>query len=272
MAIDGSARHEPTLGKLRVVGGRRGRLVYLRPQHTRQPVATTRRLAKRAAASRRHAERVLEPHRHPGHRSRQALVEFARPATGLASASLSYAFADDAHDCRRPAPLCSRELSVETGVSRAIAFAIWRLPDRRLLWRRGDRAGPLRLAPCRTIGIARAGARTRRRSRGCLCPNAALRVVPARLLLLCLPSRSSWLTLKGGRQIGAARVLHRRGGGAAVAVSAAVAGGVPNQQRSEPPIGRVRRLLPVRQSRKQASHRMAPSAANRQSRASRCRA
>jgi hypothetical protein len=42
--------------------------------------------------------------------------------------------------------------------------------------------------------------------------------------------RSSWLTVEGGRQVGAAKVLHRRGGRAGVAVSVGVAGGVPNQQ------------------------------------------
>ena len=35
----------------------------------------------------------------------------------------------------------------------------------------------------------------------------------------------------GGRQVGATRVLHRRGGGAAVAVSVGVAVGVPLQLR-----------------------------------------
>ena len=36
--------------------------------------------------------------------------------------------------------------------------------------------------------------------------------MPARLLLLCLLFRSSWLTVEDGRQVGAARLLHRRGG------------------------------------------------------------
>ena len=63
----------------------------------------------------------------------------------------------------------------------------------------------------------------------------AVRVVPARLpqpaaLVLVLLLRSSWLTVEAGRQIGAAGVLHRRGGRAALAVSVAVAVGVPNQQ------------------------------------------
>ena len=54
--------------------------------------------------------------------------------------------------------------------------------------------------------------------------------MPARLLLLCLLLRSSWLTVEGGRQIGAAGVLHSRGGRAALAVSVGVAGGVPQRQ------------------------------------------
>jgi hypothetical protein len=61
------------------------------------------------------------------------------------------------------------------------------------------------------------------RGRGRSCPKAAVRAVPARLLLLCLLLRSSWLTVEGGRQIGAAGVLHRRGGRAAVAVSVGMA-------------------------------------------------
>jgi hypothetical protein len=69
----------------------------------------------------------------------------------------------------------------------------------------------------------------RRGSRGCITPDAVARPVPARLLLLCLLLRSSWLTVEGGRQIGAARVLHRRGGRAVVAVSVDVAVGVPKE-------------------------------------------
>jgi hypothetical protein len=63
-------------------------------------------------------------------------------------------------------------------------------------------------------------------------------VVPARLLLLCLLLRSSWLTVEGGRQIGAAGVLDRRGGRAALAVSVSVAVGVPNQH-SDPRLSRL---------------------------------
>jgi hypothetical protein len=48
----------------------------------------------------------------------------------------------------------------------------------------------------------------------------------ARLLLLCLLLRSSWLTLEGERHVGAARVLHRRGGPAVEGVSVGVAVGV----------------------------------------------
>jgi hypothetical protein len=69
--------------------------------------------------------------------------------------------------------------------------------------------------------------------------------MPARLLLLYVLFRSSWLTVEGDRHVGAATALHRRGGRAAVAVSVGVAGGVPNRQRSEPPRGRVRWLLRV---------------------------
>jgi hypothetical protein len=46
----------------------------------------------------------------------------------------------------------------------------------------------------------------------CLTPDAAVRAVSARLLLLCLLLSISWLAAEGGRQVGAARV-HRRGGG-----------------------------------------------------------
>ena len=67
--------------------------------------------------------------------------------------------------------------------------------------------------------------------RGCFCPKAAVRAMPARLLLLCLLFRSSWLTVEGDRHVGLAGVLHRRGGRAAVAVRVGVAGGVPNQHR-----------------------------------------
>ena len=74
-------------------------------------------------------------------------------------------------------------------------------------------------------GLGRAGGRR------CFCLKAAVRAVPARLLLLCLLLRSSWLTVEGGRQIGAVGVLHRRGGRAAVAVSVGMAVGVPLRTR-----------------------------------------
>jgi hypothetical protein len=65
---------------------------------------------------------------------------------------------------------------------------------------------------------------------GCpVTPDAAVRPVSARLLLLCLLLRSSWLAAEGGLQVGAARVLHRRGGGTAVAESVGVAVSVPLQ-------------------------------------------
>ena len=63
-------------------------------------------------------------------------------------------------------------------------------------------------------GATAAGRATRgrkRKARGCCCPEAAVRAVPARLLLLCLLLRSSWLTVEGDRPVGAAGVLHRRG-------------------------------------------------------------
>jgi hypothetical protein len=46
---------------------------------------------------------------------------------------------------------------------------------------------------------------------------------PHPLLLLCLLLRSSWLTVEGDYHVGAAGVLHRQGGRAAVAVSVGVA-------------------------------------------------
>jgi hypothetical protein len=53
--------------------------------------------------------------------------------------------------------------------------------------------------------------------------------MPARLPLLCLLLRSSWLTVERDRQVGAAKV-HRHGGRAAVALRVGVAGGVPIRQ------------------------------------------
>ena len=47
-------------------------------------------------------------------------------------------------------------LCAQARIRRTTAFAIWQPQTGRLPWRRGDRAGPVRLAPCRTIGIARA--------------------------------------------------------------------------------------------------------------------
>jgi len=64
--------------------------------------------------------------------------------------------------------------------------------------------------------------------RRCICPKGAVRAMPARLLLLCLLFRSSWLAVEG--HVGGAGVLHRQGGRAAAAVRVCVAGGVPNQQ------------------------------------------
>ena len=85
------------------------------------------------------------------------------------------------------------------------------------------------------IGMATqdSSARGHRRQGGdcCSCPEAAVRAVPARLLLLCLLLRSSWLTVEGDRHVGAAGVLHRRGRRAVVAVSVGVAVGVPREHR-----------------------------------------
>jgi hypothetical protein len=57
--------------------------------------------------------------------------------------------------------------------------------------------------------------------------------MPARLLLLCLLPRSSSVTVEDGRHVGAAGVLHRRGGRAAATLRVGVAGGVPDQERRE---------------------------------------
>ena len=64
-----------------------------------------------------------------------------------------------------------------------------------------------------------------------LTPVAAVRAMPARLLLLCLLFRGPWPTVEGDRHVGAAGVLHRRGGRAAVAVRVGVAAGVPERNR-----------------------------------------
>ena len=79
-------------------------------------------------------------------------------------------------------------------------------------------------------------------------PDAAVRAVSARLLLLCLLLRSSWLAAGGGRQVGAAGVLHRRGGRAALAVPVSVAVRVPLQGLAS---GRSRHLGATPPGRKQ---------------------
>jgi hypothetical protein len=63
---------------------------------------------------------------------------------------------------------------------------------------------------CRSSSVSPARSRCRD---CCLTPDAAVGAVPARPLLLCLLLRSSRLTVEGGRQIGAAGVLHRRADG-----------------------------------------------------------
>jgi hypothetical protein len=94
--------------------------------------------------------------------------------------------------------------------------------DARLL--QSPRSGTVAGGHTLAAGIAQNG----QRGAGCwFCPKAAVRAVPARLLLLCLLFRSSWLTVEGDRHVSAAGVLHRRGGRAAVAVSVGVTGGVP---------------------------------------------
>ena len=86
--------------------------------------------------------------------------------------------------------------------------------------------------PCVTGGEpclrVRAGSR-RRRCCGCLCPKSAVPPVPARLLLLCLLFRSSRRRVDGDRHVGAAGVLQRRGGRAALAVRVGVAPSVPKR-------------------------------------------
>ena len=77
-------------------------------------------------------------------------------------------------------------------------------------------------------------------------PDAAVRAVPARVLLSCLPSRSSWLTVEGDRHFGAAGVLHRRGVQAAVAVRVGVAPSVPEEQRRMARSGQSRLLQVAR--------------------------
>ena len=61
-------------------------------------------------------------------------------------------------------------------------------------------------------------------------PDAAVRAVPPRLLLLCLLLRGSWLMVDGGPQIGATGMLYRRGVGAVVGVAVGVAVGVLTQK------------------------------------------
>jgi hypothetical protein len=81
----------------------------------------------------------------------------------------------------------------------------------------------------------------------------------ARLLLLCLLLRSSWLTADGNRHVGAAEVLHLRGGRAAVAVSVGVAGGVPKgQSRPARSLGRPDRCFETRRSCLVRAARTAP--------------
>ena len=56
-----------------------------------------------------------------------------------------------------------------------------------------------------------------------LTPDAAVRAMPARMLLLRLLFRGSWLTVVGDRHVGADGVLHHWGRRAAVAVRVGMA-------------------------------------------------
>ena len=95
---------------------------------------------------------------------------------------------------------------------------------------------------CRDLHPCRRVCPEQRARRDSLCPEAALRAVPGRLLLLCLLRRTSWLTVDGDRNVDAAGVLHRRGGRAAVAGSVDVAGCVRKQRRWRVRRARSRRL------------------------------
>ena len=70
----------------------------------------------------------------------------------------------------------------------------------------------------------------------------------ARLLLLCLRLRSSWLTVEGDRHVGAAGGLHRRDGRAAAGVWVGVAGGVPKGSLGRLGSGSALPLLGMRRS------------------------
>ena len=106
-------------------------------------------------------------------------------------------------------------------------------------------------------GVERPGGRRR------ITPGAAVRVVPGRLLLLCLLLRSSSLTVEGGRQIGAAGVLHRRGGRAAMAVSVGVAVGVPLEKPGEAQIERPVAARRRRERQRVGARRARPARARR---------
>jgi len=101
--------------------------------------------------------------------------------------------------------------------------------------------GARRSARSQTCNRARAGMEPSG-FRDRVCPEAALRAVPERLLLSCLQRRTSWLTVESDRRVDAAGVLHRRGGRAAVAVSVNVADGARKQRRWRVQRTRSRRL------------------------------
>jgi hypothetical protein len=142
----------------------------------------------------------------------------------------------------RPSP--SRATRSKDGRARArVADPQPRLPQSQSEWEGGGPTSASSLAgrPSRRRALARIElapappsardqSRRPRRSRDSSCPEAAVRAVPARLLLSCLLFRSSWLTMEGDRHFGAAAVLRRRGGRAAVAVRVGVAGRVPERK------------------------------------------
>jgi hypothetical protein len=97
----------------------------------------------------------------------------------------------------------------------------------RLLWLGSRRTSKHFRRTCPVLGLHQSEQHGPDRRRGRCCPEAAVRAVPWRLLLSCLLLGSPSQTVEGGRQVGAAGLLHRRGGRAALAVSVGVAVGVP---------------------------------------------
>jgi hypothetical protein len=115
---------------------------------------------------------------------------------------------------RRPAcvPVPEEKQGVRATVATTSGPTVWRALQVANL---GSLAYALTRPAFVSARVCRAAAR-----RGCVCPDAAVRAMQARLLPSCLLLRSLWLT--AGGQGGGARVLHRRGGRAVVAVSGGV--------------------------------------------------